>query len=247
MPMNARLLRPLASGAFTPARIAGLQLWLDAADSSTITTDTGVSQWRDKSATKSVWAQATGNEQPATGTQTMNGRNVIAFDGSNDSLSASEPLNTSLPLTFFIVQRIVARSAFGMSYTAGGANDNFNIRQIGDGTGTMTLTAGGSLFLAAGATTDRQGQNDIFVFAFPSGVGTAGAAHLNGTQLSHGSGGINTAKPILTGTHYIGRRSDGFYANFLVAEIIAYSTLLTDLQRKSVESYLGKKWGIAVT
>jgi hypothetical protein len=247
MPMNPRLLRPLAAGGFNPSRIAGLQLWLDAADSSTITTDTGVSEWRDKSATKSKWAQTTGNEQPATGTQTMNGKNVLAFDGSNDSLSASAPLNTSMPLSFFIVQRIVAKSAFGMSYTTGGANDNFNIRQIGDGTGKMTVTAGGGIFLGDGATGDRQGQNDIFVLSFPSGAGTAGAAYLNGSQLSQGAGADNTRKPILTGTHYIGRRSDGFYSNFRVAEIIAYSTLLTDTQRKSVESYLGKKWGITVT
>lgn len=246
MPMNPRLLRPLAAGGFNPSRIAGLQLWLDAADSSTITTDTGVSEWRDKSATKSKWAQTTGNEQPATGTQTMNGKNVLAFDGSNDSLSASAPLNTSMPLTFFIVQRIVARSAFGMSYTAGGGNDNLNLRQIGDGTGVMTMTAGGGTFLSGG-TGDRQGQNDIFAFAFPSGAGTAGAAYLNGATLSFPAGSDNTRKPILTGTHYIGRRLDGFYSNFRVAEIIAYSTLLTDTQRKSVESYLGKKWGITVT
>jgi hypothetical protein len=244
--MNPRLLRPIQTG-FTPARIAGLQLWLDAADSSTITTDTGVSEWRDKSSTKSKWAQTTGNEQPATGTQTMNGLNVLAFDGSNDSLSASAPLNTSMPLTFFMVQRIVAKSAFGMSYTAGGANDNLNIRQAGDNTGIMTVTAGGGQFLNSGSMTNREGINDIFVLAFPSGAGTAGAAYLNGATLSFPAGSDNTRKPILTGTHYIGRRSDGFYANFRVAEIIAYSTLLTDTQRKSVESYLGKKWGITVT
>jgi hypothetical protein len=38
MAMNPRLLRPLASGAFSPKQIAGLALWLDAADSSTLYT-----------------------------------------------------------------------------------------------------------------------------------------------------------------------------------------------------------------
>lgn len=246
MAMSNRLLRPRASG-FSPKQIAGLQLWLDAADANTITADTGVSEWRDKSSTKSVWAQATGNDQPATGTATMNGKNVLVFDGSNDSLSASEPMNTSMPLTFFIVQRIVAKSAFGMSYTAGGANDNFNIRQAGDNTGILTVTAGGGQFLNTGSMSNREGIDDIFVLAFPAGAGDSGAVYLNGDTLSFPAGSSATQKPTLTGTHYIGRRSDGFYANFRVAEIIAYSTLLTDTQRRSVESYLGTKWGITVT
>jgi hypothetical protein len=246
MPMNPRLLRPLAAGGFNPSRIAGLQLWLDAADSSTITTDTGVSEWRDKSATKSVWAQTTGNEQPATGTQTMNGKNVLAFDGSNDSLSASAPLNTSMPLTFFVVQRIVANVNNGMTY-ATTASDNFNIRQTGDGTTQLQVTAGGGTFLSPGSTTSRLAVNDILSLSFPSGAGTSGTAHLNGALITPGPGSDATRKPTLTGTHYIGRRADGFYGNIRVAEIIAYSTLLTDTQRKAVEAYLGKKWGITVT
>ena len=54
-------------------------------------------------------------------------------------------------------------------------------------------------------------------------------------------------KPVLTGTHYLGRRSDGYYANIWLAEVVAYNTLLSDLQRNAVESYLGKKWGISIS
>jgi hypothetical protein len=240
MAMNPKLLRPKASG-FNPKSIAGLHLWLDAADSSTISTSTGVSEWRDKSATGSKWAQTTGNNQPATGTQTLNGRNVIVFDGSNDSLSATTPLSTSLPMSFFFVQRIVAATSFGMSYTAGTGSDDFNIRQAG-GTGALNIVAGSSIVI--NQTTSRVGVNDILAWLVPSGAGTNSTLHRNGTALTLAG---PTLKPTLTSTHYIGRRSDGFYANIWVAEVIAYSTLLSDSQRKSVEAYLGKKWGITVT
>jgi hypothetical protein len=238
--MNPKLLRPKASG-FNPKSIAGLHLWLDAADSSVISTSTGVSEWRDKSATGSKWAQTTGNNQPATGTQTLNGRNVIVFDGSNDSLSATTPLSTSLPLSFFFVQRIVTATSFGMSYTAGTGSDDFNIRQSGSA-GTLNIVAGSNIVINQ-TTPSRVGVNDILAWLVPSGAGTNSTLHRNGTALTLAG---STLKPTLTSTHYIGRRSDGFYANIWVAEVIAYSTLLSDSQRKAVEVYLGKKWGIAV-
>jgi len=240
MAMNNRLLRPRASG-FNPKSIAGLQLWLDAADSSAISTGTGVSEWRDKSATGSKWAQATGNDQPATGTATMNGKNVLEFDGSNDSLSATTPLSTSMPLTMFVVQRIVASRTFGMTYTSGTSGGHFDIRQDSF-TGRLEVVANATQVAGTGATTDRIGNNDILSVRFPTTGNNS--VFLNGTELTAGPGVV--ARPVLTGTHYIGRRSDGFHANIQVAEIIAYSTLLTDTQRKTVESHLGKKWGITV-
>lgn len=239
MAMNPKLLRPKASG-FSPKNIAGLQLWLDAADSSTISTSTGVSEWRDKSATGSKWEQTTGNNQPATGTQTLNGRNVIVFDGSNDSLSATTPLSTSLPLSFFIVQRIVATTNFGMSYTAG-TGDNFNVRQNSTNGLLQITTPGGTVYQDGSGS--RAGLDDILAFVVPSGASANSTLTRNGSTLTLSNA---TAKPTLTGTHYIGRRSDGFYANLWVAEIIAYSTELSTTQRRVVEAYLGKKWGITV-
>lgn len=239
MAMNNRLLRPRAAGGFNPTKINGLQLWLDAADSSTITTSTGVSEWRDKSTTGSKWVQATGNDQPATGTATMNGRNVLVFDGTNDSLSATTPLSTSMPLTMFFVQRIITATQFGMSYTSGTVAAHFDFRQT-QFFARLNIIANSTTLINESSGT-REGVNDILAMTYPStGDNTI---FRNGSQLSVAS---TTARPVLTGTHYIGRRSDGFYANIQVAELIAYSTQLSDADRKAVEAYLGKKWGITV-
>ena len=242
MPMSPRLLRPRAAGGFSPKTIAGLQLWLDAADASTITVDTGVSEWADKSGVGSKkFVQTTGNNQPATGTQTLNGKNVLVFDGSNDSLSiSSPPMSTSMPLSMFIVQRIVSSTNFGMTYTAG-ANNDFNVRQ-GSTTGILEIIATqATSVLSFGVSS--VGLNQILSLIFPSGA-TNNRIYRSGTLLT--LGGSPQAKPTLAGTHYIGRRADGFNANIWVAEILAYSADLTDTQRQSVERYLGTKWGITV-
>lgn len=238
MPMNPRLLRPKASSGFNPKSILGLQLWLDAADSSTISTGTGVSEWRDKSATGSKWVQAVGNEQPATGTQTMNGKNVVAFDGTNDSLSCVTPLSTSMPLSFFVVQRIVAATTFGMTYTSGTVGGHFDIRQNAD-TGGLNVVANTTGVI--NQSTSRAGIDDVISWVVPASSGST--MFRNGSALTLA---VDFVKPVLTGTHYLGRRSDGYNGNVRIAEIIAYSTELSTLQRKAVESYLGKKWGITV-
>lgn len=55
-------------------------LWLDAADTSTITASSGdVSQWNDKSGNGYNFTQSTAANQPKTGTATKNGYNVIDF------------------------------------------------------------------------------------------------------------------------------------------------------------------------
>ena len=67
---------------FTPASISGLALWLDAADTATITQSSGlVSQWNDKSGNARHATQATGANQPVTNTRTIGGRNAIEWTG----------------------------------------------------------------------------------------------------------------------------------------------------------------------
>ena len=63
----------------TPETISSLQLWLDAADSSTIThTSNLVSQWNDKSG-NGYHATAASGQEPTTGSSTINGKNVLTW------------------------------------------------------------------------------------------------------------------------------------------------------------------------
>jgi len=76
---------------------AGLQLWLDAADASTlydattggslVAADGGVARWEDKSGNGRHATQGTSADRPARKTAIQGGKDVLRFDGSNDFLS----------------------------------------------------------------------------------------------------------------------------------------------------------------
>jgi hypothetical protein len=79
MGMNPRLLRPTPTG-FDPRRIAGLEVWLDASDVSTVTLNGGnVSEWRSKVGSR-TFTQSTAAAQPIYATAFRNGRNALQFD-----------------------------------------------------------------------------------------------------------------------------------------------------------------------
>lgn len=75
--------------------VAGYKVWLDASDTTTITSSGGaVSQWTDKSANAYTFTQSTATNKPTTGTRTINSKNVIDFDGTNDYLVSSATAST---------------------------------------------------------------------------------------------------------------------------------------------------------
>jgi hypothetical protein len=83
-------------------------VWLDAADATTITASLGaVSQWNDKSGNGFHVTQAFGARQPLTGAATINGLNVLTFDG-NDSMSNLSVPSSSRPHTYVIVAKETA-------------------------------------------------------------------------------------------------------------------------------------------
>ena len=240
MAMNPRLLRPRASIGFRPTSIAGIRLWLDAADASSLTIDTGVSEWRDKSGQGKHFVQVTGNNQPSATTRTIGGRVALGFDGTNDSLSCSEAIPNTRPMTFFLVQRIVTKTAFGMSYTSGSGATTFEIRQSASSGGLNVVSSNANNI--DDVASDRLGLNDVIVLAFPASGSLD--AFRNGTALPLGAGKFNS--PGLSGTHFIGQRTDGFFFNGAIGEIIAYNTLLSDADRLAVQTYLVRKWGITI-
>lgn len=227
---------------FDPRTIAGLTLWLDAADASTITIGTGVSQWRDKSATASLWTQGTGNNQPAYGTVTIGGRNTVVFDGTNDSLSVvADVFPSALPMTLFVVQRIISATNFGMSLTTSGGfelRQNATTGQVQVNVTTVTTT---HTFATSSVST-----NEVVSMVLTSGVANNRVYRSGATQTLSGTA---NAKPSLsTGyTYNLGQRSGGsLFGNVAIGEVLVYAADLSDAVRRSVESYLGSKWGITV-
>ena len=94
---------------------AGLQLWLDAADASTlydattggslVAADGGVARWEDKSGNGRHATQGTAGARPARKTAIQNGLDVLRFDGTDDFLDSTDflDLTAGQAMTAFVV------------------------------------------------------------------------------------------------------------------------------------------------
>jgi hypothetical protein len=231
MGMSGRLLRPRATG-FNPKSISGLVYWLDASQSSTITTATGVSEWRDAAGGSIKATQSTGNNQPAYQTAQQNGRNALYFDGANDAMSIGD-LSASFPSA---------------------ATAIFAYKPDGDTEYTLYQTANNSSFWAYPTARTYIGTfkatrlNNVASALMPTNANgivgivsdsTAYRVYIDGT-LAH-----DVAADYSAGTaHQIGTNGLGTTYKGWLYEAMFYSTALSASQLSAARSYLRGKWGI---
>ena len=219
-------------GVETPLTISNMSLWLDGSDAATITESSGIiSQVNDKSGNGKN-GTATGSVRPTLVSSVQTGRSVMRFDGSDDYLN----INSSIAYrTVFVVAKY-DNTTFG---TYAGI--------VGDFTGTSP--GNGHVVNGVDATTKIASATSNYASAYRNGTSISGSgghsfAPLNefwiGTfELSSGMTNTTSATGMING----GPR----YWDGDIAEVIAYSTTLTNTQRAQIENYLSVKWGIAVT
>jgi len=224
----------LVQAAFSPLDLSPV-LWLDAADTSTITESGGaVSQWDDKSGNGYHLTQGTGAQQPKSGTATINSLNVIEYDGANTQYM----LNASMPwagtsLTVFAVYEI---NPLDVQYIVAGANNSASYLYIAvdgnagtTGSGSMTST---SLYVDGVQFTGTT-YNDVYDF-----VGNSPAVvRVTGTSVTYN--GINVG--------YFGGGSGAsrFGYGDKIGEMIVVETP-TAQEIADTETYLANKWGITL-
>lgn len=251
-PLQFRLRRRLAQ----PARVswspldfgADLLAWFDASDTSTITETGGaVSAWADKSGNGWDVSQATGASQPTTGSATLNGRNVVSFDGTDDFLTASSispaiafddfscavVLRSGSDVSLFqsAVRVQVSGTGFfvapygrGGSYPRVAVTDTFTSLNTSATGNYIDPVAGQSYTLLSSLSDGAQllrvdGQDHLIT---TDAAGTAGSQ--TGIRLGADSGG-----------------ADPFDGD--IAEVILVRRALTDAEIAQVESYLDRRWG----
>jgi hypothetical protein len=238
--MSPRLLRPLASG-FNPKSIAGLSLWLDAADASTITVSTGVSVWADKSGNGRNAAQATGGKQPAY-SSTINGKNVVTFQGTDDTMQigANAAFNATSQ-TIIVVARQNADANQALWYKGDSNSAVGVIMRYRTGTTFWLYQKNDGLAetLAYNANTNSN-VNIYSTVIEPANQ----SGFVNGTPVS--TANVTTAYDNNSGPWLGSRRDVGEYLQGDIAEVLFWNRALTAAERDRVQKYLGKKWGITV-
>ncbi len=240
MAMNPRLLRPLATG-FNPKSIAGLSLWLDAADSSTITISTGVSVWADKSGNGRNATQNVGGKQPLN-SNTINGKNVVTFQGTDDTMqiAANAAFNANSQ-TIIIVARQATAANEVLWYKADSNSAVGVITRYRTGTQFWLYQKNdGSAATLVNASNTNTNTNVYATVLEPANQ----AGFVNGASVATAT--VTTAYDNNSGPFLGSRRDVGEYLNGDIAEVLHYSRALSASERSKVERYLGGKWGITV-
>ena len=237
-----------AFGEWTPVNIT-TSLWLDAADTSTITIATGVSQWADKSGNGRHATQATSANQPTYISSGMNSLGLVDWDGSNDAMTISGGTTTTLHSALssdntysmaWVVKPDTIASQPVLLYVPEGSwkflveIENGGGLYWGDAPSNYRTYASGSFF---GANTGT------FFTLIKTGSG-AGTAHVAGTLNTSftNQGGLSDTPSL--GAAFILGQYPGLFYDGKMAEIIISNYSWDTSERQQVEGYLAHKWGL---
>jgi hypothetical protein len=227
-----------------PTQIPGCQLWLDAADTSTITGTPTVTEWRDKSGNgyHMNTLQPNGaytSVYPVIGT-TINGLNTVFFSA---YAGLTQAVTLSGVKNFYWVGRISrSGTSIGSCYNMLGHNSFYDWHGGNYGTG---------LYLNSFAENGIENATPVSIYGGNTAVVNTTFKLL---QLpTEGTVNIISAAGITEDatTRYQGicydrdNQQTGWVGD--VAEAIVFNRALTTAQHQQVEQYLGRKWGIGVT
>jgi hypothetical protein len=247
----------VAGGVWTPLELSP-DLWLDAADTTTITASSGsVSQWNDKSGNGRNFTQGTGGNQPTTGTRTQNGLNVLDFDGTDDFLEGGDILDIlTNSATIVVVTKLDVAPTTGTRGIVGksralGATGRYSI--------LWELPTGGHLALfhdtaARLAVSDPGSTNRTNVFVLGNRIIRASTMTLwrNGNVVATNSNLSGTTSYNTTDVWLIGAYQNGAgtgplansYMDGFVAEVLVFMRALSDNEMGQVNEYLRSKWAV---
>jgi hypothetical protein len=217
-------------------------LWLDAADSSTITeSGSAVSEWRDKSGNLRNATQGTAANRPQYSAALLNNKNVVTFSGTgtnDDFLDLAVSARFSNHRTLAIVYSDTATTAFTTPI------------------GTIYSSSAGSYHGA-----DSNALQNLFGLAAGQADSqtTSGSNFRNGTSIGNGAG---VGRPSTAAVHVFisagafpsgqlvfrmgadGSLPGGRSINGSIAEIIMLTTAASTDTRQRLEGYLSHKWGL---
>lgn len=246
-PTGAQMVSTLSSGLGAPT-IPGCVLWLDAADTATITSNatTGITQWADKSGSGYVATKIEG---------TINSTTL-------NNLPAIELGYNRMTIPNFVWSNsftsIVVARAVGGNYLTGFVNPTTGSWLNYFQTGNWSLILVGPSFTStdpdytnpnptpppATNPAPLPGINNPFIFAIGYNGGTTVQNFTFNGSPCNSTSGTATGAGSQTGTYYINGLNTGSYGYCIVAEIIHFNRSITSQERQTVEGYLATKWGL---
>lgn len=256
MPSPLGIVASSAQGVtFSPLDLPNLNGWWDASDATTITASSGsVSQWDDKSGNGYHLVQAVAASQPTTGTATQNSRNVLVFNGTNDTLRRTTPTDLGRnvsSMTAYIVARYSSLSSTSVAFAFATASA-YTGRLAFQGSSAGKAEVGGrsldsDSFVAASSSATLSTANHYLVTGVYDIANTdlylylGSSLQATNTSYQTATTTSNTASATLA----VGASAaqTGFM-NGQIAEILVYHAAHDATTRAQVWDYLNTKWGL---
>jgi len=226
---------PTPLSTFSPTNITGLNLWLDAADTSTLLLNgSNVTQWNDKSGNGRNFYQAVTSNQPTLSNSAINSLPSVAFTVSQNIVSSSfvvSPGNNST--LFFVVQETSLANAGNSAFFTSTTNYN-RLLLMNRTSATCNIVW---YYNGYGYETNINAVVTPALYVMNANSSFANF-YYNGTFNSQAVP-TNSATVATSDTYRVGGGWIGY-----ISEIIFFSNQLTTAQQQQVEGYLGWKWGI---
>lgn len=265
---------PVGVGSFNPRSISNLLSWHDASDSASCLNSTSpetpatngqtVTRWKDKSGNGYHLDQGTGISQPTISTGALNGRQVLNFDGSNDSMVTgfSYALAASKTMSIFVVGKSdISTPAAWLAFHRTGQPDYSSCfsNLVVTGTTWLQMGIGDGGLAAASYNVWTTSQTITSYFMQATRMSTSAISHRrNGAAatLADGNGTmvIGSWMSLGSGSYrmVVGARegdtndTPDYFHDGQIAEVIIYNAVLSDADTGRVERYLSSKWSITI-
>jgi hypothetical protein len=246
--------------ALTPP-VAGYTVWLDAADTSTITkSGSAVSQWTDKSANAFAFTQATAAYKPDSGLDTQNSKNVITW-GANDRLVSTAAASTwkfllyNTGTTFIAFKQTVAANSGGIMQTNGASSvqTGFNIwhQATSKLQHQVSFSSSGNTVVNNNTANNALDTNFTYltIISDPQNGTAANRSDIRvkqGSAIKNNTQTNSAANTNPTNTLSIGDYQDagGVAITGTIGEIIIYNSILSAGDILLNQQYLATKWGV---
>ena len=235
---------------FTPNRINGLKVWLDATDTATVFQDSGkttpavdndpLGGWADKSGGGNDLLQATAGKRFVLKATILSAKMCALCDGVDDFLQGTFTLHQ--PLTVFVVAKLAAVPGVGAFGTLVDGKTTALLQVKVNHAGTAWADAGLTLSPSTVALGTAGGHLVETVFDDYSSE-----FRLDGTLVAAGAAGKCGATGAVAGLRLAALGSGvANFANAYYGEVLVYDSHLSQLQREQIRNYLGDQWGLTI-
>jgi hypothetical protein len=239
-----KLAAPINTSVFSPSSFSGLQLWLDAADATTITlTGSNVTGWADKSGANTTMNTFAGN--PITvSSNALNSKSVLTFSQSY-IFGKPSTVYTGDSMTAFMIGRMNNSAQYTTVLTMG--RSNIDAATNSNSAGMFVLDYPSTRFDTARNNVYNRYNFDSNAYFLASAIQIPATSYMgiNGGSFSNATTGTSAnfnISTIVVGNNTIPDNLNVLSGN--IGEMLVYFRQLSVEDCQTVEGYLAWKWGL---